>query len=198
LQVFYAWNILAAPSERPRLAGTERRAASAGITREVALSGSLENGTGVGPTAPTGEEPVRLGLLDTYIGFHLRLAQAASFRHFKRHTGIPGLRPGWFAVLSLINDNPGITPLALSRASGRDKSTITPVLRDLARERLISRKEIPTDRRSYALRLTDKGAQALAHLSACAAAHDRELDAIAGDKKPALLELLRRITAELD
>ena len=63
--------------------------------------------------------------------------------HFKRHTGIPGLRPGWFAVLSLINNNPGITPLALSRASGRDKSTITPVLRDLVREQLISREDIP-------------------------------------------------------
>jgi DNA-binding MarR family transcriptional regulator len=137
-------------------------------------------------------------VLGDYIGFHLRLAQAASFRAFKRQAGIRGLRPGWFAVLSLIGDNPGITPLALSRASGRDKSTITPVLRDLLKGEMISREEIPADRRSYALRLTPKGEQALAHLAVRAAAHDRALDAIAGDEKEALLELLRRIVAELD
>jgi DNA-binding MarR family transcriptional regulator len=150
------------------------------------------------PAQPWGDEPVRLGLLGGYIGFHLRLAQAASFRAFKRQAGVRGLRPGWFAVLSLINDNPGITPLALSRASGRDKSTITPLLRDLVKNEMIVREEIPSDRRSYALRLTPKGEQALAHLAVSAAAHDRELDAIAGGEKGALLDLLRRIVAALD
>jgi DNA-binding MarR family transcriptional regulator len=150
------------------------------------------------PPAGEGGEGIRLGLLDEYIGFHLRLAQAASFRNFKRHAGVRNLRPGWFAVLSIINDNPGITPIALSRASGRDKSTITPVLRDLEREKLIVRDEIPSDRRSYALRLTPKGAESLAHLAICAAAHDSELDAIVGGAKGELLALLRRIVAELD
>jgi DNA-binding MarR family transcriptional regulator len=153
-----------------------------------------------GSAAPPGEggEGIRLGVLDGYIGFHLRLAQAASFRAFKRHAGVRKLRPGWFTVLSIINDNPGITPIMLSRASGRDKSTITPVLRDLLRERLIVRAEVPSDRRSYALRLTPEGEQALAHLAVCAAENDRELDAIVGDAKPLLLALLRLIAAELD
>jgi DNA-binding MarR family transcriptional regulator len=141
---------------------------------------------------------VDLGGLDGLIGFHLRMAQAASFRAFKRQAGFRNLRPGWFAVLSIIADNPGITPIALSRASGRDKSTITPVLRDLVREKLILREPIPADRRSYALRLTEAGIETLAHLAACAAEHDRELDAIVGDAKDQLLALLRRIEAELD
>jgi DNA-binding MarR family transcriptional regulator len=146
----------------------------------------------------SGGEPTRLGMLEEALGFHLRLAQAASFRSFKRHAGLPKLRPGWFAVLSLIGDNPGITPVALSRASGRDKSTITPVLRDLVRSRLIGREDVPTDRRSYALHLTPAGEQALGHLRSCAAAHDRHLDAIVGPRKGELLELLRRITTELE
>jgi DNA-binding MarR family transcriptional regulator len=150
------------------------------------------------PSQPRGDEPVRLGLLGDYIGFNLRLAQAASFRAYTRRVDIRGLRPGWFAVLSLINDNPGITPLALSRASGRDKSTITPLLRDLVKNEMIVREGIPADRRSYALRMTARGEEALALLAARAAAHDSALDAIAGDQKEALLELLRRIVAELD
>ena len=156
-----------------------------------------------GAKASTGaarSEPdrVNLGALDGYIGFHLRLAQNVSFRAFKRLTGVTNLRPGWFAVLSIIGDNPGITPVTLSRASGRDKSTITPILRELLRERLIRRESVPNDRRSYALSLTPQGWEALAHLAVCAAEHDRELDAIAGDQKPALLALLRRFETELE
>ena len=161
------------------------------------MSGSAERGDVAAPPASLDEQPVRMGVLDGYFLFNLRWAHAAAFRHFKRHAGIPGLRPGWFALLSLINENPGITPLALSRASGRDKSTLTPLLRDLLREKLIQREETPTDRRSYTLRLTARGGEALQHLAVCAAAHDREIAAIAGDQKPALLALLRRIATEL-
>jgi DNA-binding MarR family transcriptional regulator len=153
-----------------------------------------EKGSGRGGAG----DGISLGALDDYIGFHLRLAQNASFRAFKRHTGETDLRPGWFAVMMLIRHNPGITPMALSRASGRDKSTITPVLRDLMRQELIRRSPIPTDRRSYALFLTEAGEERLHHLSECAAEHDRELDKIVGERKPELINLLRRIVASLD
>ena len=112
----------------------------------------------------TGQGGIRLGPLEDYIAFHLRLAQGASFRAFQRLAGVPGLRPGWFAVLLLIRENPGITPMALSRGSGRDKSTITPMLRELEREGLVSREAVPGDRRSYALRLTAEGELRLAYL----------------------------------
>ncbi len=143
-------------------------------------------------------EPVKLGKLDFYIGFNLRLAQNASFKAFKRHTGDDELRPGWFAVLSLIHDNPGITPMTLSKASGRDKSTLTPVLRDLLRLKLISRETVESDKRSYTLSLTRLGEAKLAMLADHAAAHDRTLDEIVGDRKEELIRLLKRISALLD
>lgn len=151
-----------------------------------------------GPAAAARGEAVELGVLGTAIAFHLRLAQGASFRAFKRQAGLRNLRPGWYAMLTLIANNPGITPVALSRASGRDKSTITPALGNLLREKLISREAVPGDRRSYGLALTPAGVETLRLLAAAAEAHDRELDAIAGAGKPALLEMLRRIIAELD
>ena len=137
-------------------------------------------------------------MLDDYIGFHLRLAQNASFKAFKRHTKDNKLRPGWFAVLSLIGNNPGISPMALSRASGRDKSTITPVLRDLFSAGLIRREPVPADKRSYALFLTETGETRLSYLAACAADHDKELDGIVGEGKRELLEILRRIVTALE
>jgi DNA-binding MarR family transcriptional regulator len=141
---------------------------------------------------------VRLGQLDQYVGFHLRLAQQASFKAFKRRTGEDDLRPGWFTVLALIDENPGITPVTLSRASGRDKSTLTAVLRDLLRARLIARQPIPQDRRSHALFLTRLGAEKLARLAQHAARHDRLLDEIVGAGKPDLIKLLRRISTLLE
>ncbi len=145
-----------------------------------------------------GSSDVRLGDLGCNVAFHLRLAQDASFRAFKRHTGEGDLRPGWYAVMSIINSNPGITPMALSRASGRDKSTITPILRELTRHGLIAQCPVPNDRRSYALTLTPSGEERLARLAAHAEAHDRHLDEIVGPRKTELIELLRRITGMLD
>jgi DNA-binding MarR family transcriptional regulator len=139
-----------------------------------------------------------LGLLEDRIGFHLRLAQNASFKAFKKKTGEADLKPGWFAVLSLIHDNPGITPLVLSRASGRDKSTITPVLRDLQRNRLIDRKTVPADKRSYTLSLTQAGKARLAELTQHALEHDQVLDEIVGAGKPEFLRLLRLVISSLD
>ncbi len=146
---------------------------------------------------PSERETV-IGELDNYIGFHLRLAQNASFNAFKRQVGQGDLRPGRYAVLAIIHDNPGITPLALSRASGRDKSTITPVLRDLERANAIIRRPNATDKRSAVLVITPEGEEMFERLAACAAAHDRRLDAIVGDKKHELIALLRRIAASLD
>lgn len=140
---------------------------------------------------------VRLGVLDEYVAFHLQLAQSAAFRSFRRYTGISNLRAGWFTVLSLIAENPGITPIAISRASGRDKSTITPVLQDLSRDALIVRERNPGDRRSYGLSLTEQGRHTLDHLAACAAAHDAAIVAIVGECRDPLLAALRRIVAEL-
>lgn len=138
------------------------------------------------------------GVLDSYIAYHLRLAQNASFRAFQRKTGQHDLKPGWFAVLSLIGDNPGITPMSLSRGSGRDKSTLTPVLRDMLKGGYVERTASTKDRRSYGLTLTEIGRRRLAELSAHAADHDARLDAIVGDRKAELIAILRRIAAEID
>ncbi|MFC0387081.1 MarR family winged helix-turn-helix transcriptional regulator [Muricoccus vinaceus] len=151
---------------------------------------------------PGGLGTVRLGPLGDTLGFHLRLAQEASFAAFARRSGASGLesglKPGRFAMLVMIRENPGLSQTALGAAVGRDKSTLTPALAELERRGLI-RRDRAADRRSYALSLTPAGEQALEALSLHAAAHDRALDAIVGaENRGAFLDTLRRLIAALD
>jgi DNA-binding MarR family transcriptional regulator len=150
------------------------------------------------PTTGLDGGEVRLGPLGDYVSFHLRRAHAAQFRDFKRRTAISRLRPGWFALLSIIGENPGITPAMLSRASGRDKSTMTPILRDLVREKLVRSETNRADRRSYRLFLTESGSATQAHLAVAAAEHERDLSAIVGDGREAFMATLRRIVAAME
>lgn len=143
-------------------------------------------------------EALQLGPLADFIGFHLRLAQEASFQAFARRVRGFAMRPGRFALLALIGQNSGLSQTALGRAAGRDKSSLTPALNDLVQRSLVKRQRVARDRRSYALSLTPKGEKLLDELFVHARAHDRQLDEIVGiDGKAELVRALRRIALEL-
>jgi DNA-binding MarR family transcriptional regulator len=145
--------------------------------------------------APRGEKtpPADLGPLDNYIGFHLRLAQELALRAFARSSGKADFKPGWFAILMVTRLNPGISQSALGRAIGRDKSTISPLIRELQARALIARRPSPGDKRSVTLSLTKAGESELDALLRHVEAHDRRLDDIVGADKPKLISLLRKI-----
>jgi DNA-binding MarR family transcriptional regulator len=126
------------------------------------------------------------------------MAQAASFQAFSRRSKDIGAQPGRFATLALIGNNPGISQTALSRANGRDKSTLTPLLTDLVRRGLVRRTRTRADRRSYRLTLTPAGRRMLRRFTELARAHERDLDDILGARERArFLRILRRIAAEM-
>ena len=153
---------------------------------------------GAGVTANGRTEPVDYGPLAGWVGFNLRMAQAAAFQSFSRLAKEIGTRPGRFATLMLIGRNPGISQTALSRANGRDKSSLTPVLDDLARRGLVQRRRTRSDQRTYRLALTPAGRRLLAELTRCARTHERNLDRIIGAREQKIfLRTLKRIIAEL-
>ncbi len=159
------------------------------IGRNTAADGGT-NGNGRG-------EPVDYGPLADWVGFNLRMAQAAAFQAFSRLAKEIGTRPGRFATLMLIGRNPGISQTALSRANGRDKSSLTPVLNDLARRGLVIRRRTRADQRTYRLSLTPAGRRLLAELTRCAREHERKLDRIIGGKEQkTFVRVLKRIIAQ--
>jgi DNA-binding MarR family transcriptional regulator len=143
-------------------------------------------------------EAVDYGPLADWVGFNLRMAQAAAFQAFSRLAKEIGTRPGRFATLMLIGRNPGLSQTALSRANGRDKSSLTPVLNDLERRGLVRRARTRADQRAYRLSLTPTGRRLLAELTSCARTHERTLDRIIGTKgRKDFVRVLKRIIAEL-
>jgi DNA-binding MarR family transcriptional regulator len=149
------------------------------------------------PEPETMVSEVNLGPLDGYVAFHLRMAQETALRAFIASSSRPDFKPGHFATLMVVRLNPGLSQIEVCRAIGRDKSTISPLIRELERDGLILRENSATDRRSVTLRLTPKGDDALDVLLKHVEAHDRRLDAIVGEAKPELIAMLKKIAAAL-
>ena len=137
---------------------------------------------------------VKLGPLEHWVGFNLRMAQEAAFAAFSHLSREIGEKPGRFATLTLIGENPGISQSTLGQANGRDKSSMTPVLEDLVRRGLVQRTRTEQDRRSYKLMLTAAGEKTLTRLMACARKHEQHLDRLIGPKERArFLRTLKRV-----
>src|SRR5690348_15144134 len=137
---------------------------------------------------------VKLGPLENWVGFNLRMAQEAAFAAFSHLSREIGESPGRFATLTLIAENPGISQTTLGQASGRDKSSMTPVLEDLVRRGLVQRTRTDEDRRSYKLTLTAAGEKTLSRLMACARKHEQNLDRLIGaGERTRFLRTLKRV-----
>jgi DNA-binding MarR family transcriptional regulator len=146
-----------------------------------------------GEVDPTIEHGVLTGL----VGFHLRQAQIAVFRDFAATMGPLDVSPGLFAVLVLVEGNPGLKQSELARAVHLDRSSIVAVVDNLERRGLVERHAVAHDRRSNALRLTAGGAALLKGLKRRVASHEKRLarDLDPGERAT-LVALLQRIFPE--
>jgi DNA-binding MarR family transcriptional regulator len=131
-------------------------------------------------------------------GFYLRIASETAFQAFARRAEGIDASPWRFAVLALINANPGLTQGDLAAAIRRRTSSLTPVLDDLCRLGYVIRQRVESDRRSYTLTLTPAGKAVMAELMASAVAHEREIDRLVGRaSRSEFIRALRRIIAGL-
>jgi DNA-binding MarR family transcriptional regulator len=114
------------------------------------------------PKDPAGGEAnsgrhVDLGPLTDYLGYALRRAQMAAVGEFLEAFADMDLRPTQFAVLTLIDANPGVRQTEVCAALGIQKANFVPLLNELERRGLALRKSVAADRRSSALHLTALG-----------------------------------------
>jgi DNA-binding MarR family transcriptional regulator len=152
---------------------------------------------------PTAVDPalpgqIDLGWLGGTVGYYLRTAQEAAFDAFARRAADAAARPWRFAILALIDANPGVTQGDLAAALRRNTSTLTPALNELVRRGYVNRKRLKADARAYALSLTPRGRDAMLALKASAVEHERDVDRLVGAQNRAeFIRILRRIAEGL-
>ena len=152
-----------------------------------------ENGGGTA-SGVASRAAIDMGLLPDLIGFNLRCAQLALFQHFSASVGKDGISAPQFGTLLLIEANPDISQSAIAQALRFDRSTLVQIIDRLEGRGLVVRNVSPTDRRSHALRLTDKGAEELAGLKDMAQAHEADVArALNVDERAQLIALLAKV-----
>jgi DNA-binding MarR family transcriptional regulator len=135
-----------------------------------------------------------LGPLDSHVGYLLRRAQLAVFADILPSLAEHDVSPADYAVLTVIDRNPGAGQSQVAETLGIQKTNFVPLIRRMEARGLVLRAPSPKDRRSVALSLTAAGEALLARLHAAAQAHiERVRDHLGGDRYDALLEPLQRL-----
>lgn len=149
------------------------------------------------PDDPNPGKPavVSHGPMADELGFHLRCAQLAAFKHFAHAVGaVEGITPGLYGMLQAIDNNPGLSQSALAVAMDVNRSSIVKVVDRLEGKGLIVRDASPTDRRRYRLHMTATGARALRRIQDAVIRQDRVFSARLDDTERAtLIALLTRL-----
>lgn len=137
---------------------------------------------------------IDLGPLPDLIGYVLRRAQLVVFQDFFSAFAPFDIRPAQFAVLTVIERNPGLTQSQVAAALGIKRTNFVGMLNALETRGLAERRQTARDRRSYALYLTSEGAALMRKLKPVLKAHESRMIAKAGAQgREALLALLHDI-----
>ena len=134
---------------------------------------------------------LRAGLLPGLIGYRLRLAQQTVFRDFAQ--SVPGVSPGRFGMLALVESNPGVTQSHLAEAIGLDRSTMVGVIDALEERGLLERRR-GKDRRTNGLWLTRAGRVLLGRMKRRIEQHEeRVASRLSAGERALLLALLEKL-----
>jgi DNA-binding MarR family transcriptional regulator len=128
------------------------------------------------------------------LAFLLAQVGAHASAKFAERLGKIGVVPAYAGILRLVQASEGISQQTLGSELRVLPSRLVLLIDDLEERGLVERRNHPTDRRSYALYLTDKGRETLKAIGRIAREHQDSLCAALDDRERAQLAgLLRRI-----
>ena len=136
---------------------------------------------------------LRLGVLDSHLGYFVRRLQVWIFQDFVRALASFEIRPAQYSVLVVIEANSGLSQADLAERLGIERARLVRLLDGLEKRSLIRRRPSPLDRRSHALVLTREGRKSLKRMKMLAAEHESNLARRLGpEKHEAVLAALRK------
>ena len=135
-----------------------------------------------------------IGEIQGIVGFHIRLAHGAVYRHFTESFAELELTQKQVSVLWLVGDHPDIAQTDLARRMRMDRATTMAVVNRLEAKRYLLRGKSASDARKQTLNLTAPGRQALVAAQAAVREHEKWLKARFSEAEVAqLIALLTRI-----
>lgn len=139
------------------------------------------------------------GRLGGLLGYHLRRASAAAMSDFASEFSHVALRPVQFGILALIADNEDTSQTELCRELNVQKTNMAPLIAELERRGLLTRKPATRDRRVQLLTLTDKAEREMPAWRALVARHEeRFFGPLSAAERAVLLKLLSKLWAAED
>jgi DNA-binding MarR family transcriptional regulator len=132
--------------------------------------------------------------LTDIVGFHIRLAHGAVYRHFTETFADLDLTQKQVSVMWLVDEHPGISQIDLGQRLSMDRATTMTIVNRLQDRDLLRRERSSSDGRKQALHLTDAGALALARSKEAVRAHEAWLKSrFTPQEVEKLVEMLARI-----
>ena len=98
-----------------------------------------------------------IGAINDILGFHIRLAHGAVYRHFLETFAHLDLTQKQVSVLWLVGDHPGIAQTDLSQRLQMDRATVMAIVNRLQARDFLERGESKNDRRRQTLTLRPAG-----------------------------------------
>lgn len=130
-------------------------------------------------------------------GFLLAQVGAHAAQRFGERLKPLGFAPYHAGVLRMLANSPGISQQDLAKALKMHASNLVNIVDEMEERGLLERKPSQTDRRLYALHLTDRGKETLAKIGEAAREHGRTLlAALTEQERMELVRLLEAIAGE--
>jgi DNA-binding MarR family transcriptional regulator len=135
-----------------------------------------------------------VGEINNILGFHIRLAYGAVYRHFMDTFSQLDLTQKQVSVLWLIDDHPGIAQTDLARRLRMDRATTMGIINRLQARQFLTRGKSTEDRRRQTLYLTAQGEAVLREAKAAVFDHEKWLKGHFTPREvEVLMSLLERI-----
>jgi DNA-binding MarR family transcriptional regulator len=145
-------------------------------------------------TTPHVEGDEDIGEIRNIVGFHIRLAHGAVYRHFSETFANLDMTQKQVSVLWLVDDHPDIAQIDLAQLMRMDRATTMAIVNRLQSRGYLVRGKSNSDGRRQTLNLTDAGRKALKTAKSATQQHEKWLKSRFTRKEVArLIELLSRI-----
>ncbi len=146
------------------------------------------------PTTPRVEGDEEIGEIRNIVGFHIRLAHGAVYRHFTETFSDLELTQKQVSVLWLVDDHPDIAQTDLAQRMRMDRATTMATINRLQARDYLVRGKSASDGRKQTLNLTDEGSKALVDAKEAISEHEKWLKSRLAEKEVrTLIEMLARI-----